>query len=79
MNLKRNNSSNSSNSLNNNQSIESHGWISREASGLSFDFVPNDSNTYVVGTEEGTIHKCSISYNEQYLDNYYGHNGPVYR
>jgi WD40 repeat protein len=31
-----------------------------------------------VGTEEGTIHKCSVSYNDD-LDTYWGHAGPVYR
>lgn len=28
---------------------------------------------YLAGTEEGHIHKCSCSYNEQYLENYHGH------
>lgn len=55
------------------------GWISRQAAGLGFDFVPGDSTTYVVGTEEGQVHRCSVSYNEQYLDTYESHNGPVYR
>lgn len=27
----------------------------------------------MAGTEEGHIHKCSCSYNEQYLDTYKGH------
>jgi hypothetical protein len=30
-----------------------------------------------VGTEDGNIHKCSCSYNEQYLASYLGHSGPV--
>jgi len=30
-------------------------------------------NSYLVGTEEGHIHRCSCSYNEQYLDSYFGH------
>ena len=33
---------------------------------------------YITGTEEGYIHKCSCSYNEQYLDTFEGHGGPVY-
>ena len=33
----------------------------------------------MVGTEEGVIHKCSRSYEGQYLDSYYGHHGPVYK
>lgn len=28
---------------------------------------------YLAGTEEGLIHKCSCSYNEQYLETYRGH------
>ena len=28
---------------------------------------------YLAGTEEGHIHKCSCSYNEQYLESYHGH------
>ncbi|CAM9524581.1 unnamed protein product [Discosporangium mesarthrocarpum] len=55
------------------------GVISRQASGLSFDFPSGDSATYFAGTEDGLIHKCSVSYNEQYLETYSGHFGPVYR
>ena len=55
------------------------GWISRQAAGLCFDFCPDDSTSYVVGTEEGSVYKCSVSYSEQYLDTYLPHSGPVYR
>ena len=34
---------------------------------------------YVVGTEDGHIHRCSCSYNEQYLSSQFGHTGPVYK
>uniref|UniRef100_A0A8C2QHN6 Dynein axonemal intermediate chain 4 n=1 Tax=Cricetulus griseus TaxID=10029 RepID=A0A8C2QHN6_CRIGR len=47
--------------------------ISRQAPGMCFAFHPKDTNVYLVGTEEGLIHKCSCSYNEQYLDTYRGH------
>jgi len=57
----------------------SDGVISRQASGLCFDFPSDDSTVYFAGTEDGNIHRCSCSYNEQYLDTYNGHNGPVYR
>ncbi|XP_072505876.1 dynein axonemal intermediate chain 4 isoform X2 [Notamacropus eugenii] len=53
--------------------------ISRQAPGMCFAFHPRDTNIYLAGTEEGHIHKCSCSYNEQYLDTYKGHKGPVYR
>ncbi|XP_052774129.1 dynein axonemal intermediate chain 4-like isoform X2 [Mya arenaria] len=54
-------------------------FISRHAGGLCFDFNIRDSNIYLAGTEEGHIHRCSCSYNEQFLESYFGHNGPVYR
>ncbi|XP_057356288.1 dynein axonemal intermediate chain 4 isoform X6 [Manis pentadactyla] len=53
--------------------------ISRQAPGMCFAFHPKDTNIYLAGTEEGNIHKCSCSYNEQYLDTYRGHKGPVYK
>lgn len=55
------------------------GIISRQASGLCFDFPHGDNQNYLAGTEDGIIHKCSCSYNEQYLDTYFGHTGPVYK
>ena len=58
---------------------EEAGIISRRASGLCFDFCVTDSTMYVAGTEDGHIHKCSVSYNEQHLENYFGHSGPVYK
>ncbi|XP_041356951.1 dynein intermediate chain 4, axonemal-like isoform X2 [Gigantopelta aegis] len=54
-------------------------FISRNAGGLCFDFYSRDSNVYLAGTEDGQIHKCSCSYNEQYLETYSGHTGPVYK
>ncbi|KAH7446711.1 hypothetical protein KP509_01G070000 [Ceratopteris richardii] len=54
-------------------------FISRRAAGMCFDFSPRDSSIYLVGTEEGRIHKCSRSYNEQYLQTYVGHTGPVFQ
>jgi len=55
------------------------GIISRQASGLCFDFPLGDNQNYLAGTEDGIIHRCSCSYNEQYLDSYFGHTGPVYK
>ena len=53
--------------------------IFRDANGLSFDFPKNDNTVYYVALEECTVHKCRISYKDQYIDNYYGHQGPVYK
>mmetsp|Transcript_39 Transcript_39/g.67 ORF Transcript_39/g.67 Transcript_39/m.67 type:complete len:803 (+) Transcript_39:67-2475(+) len=55
------------------------GVISRESGAMCIDFDPSDSNLYIVGSEDGAIYKCSCSYNEQTLQNYVGHTGPVYR
>ena len=57
----------------------SDGVISRQASGLCLDFPLGDSSVYFAGTEDGHIHRCSCSYNEQYLDTFSGHAGPVYK
>lgn len=58
---------------------ESGGIISRQASGTCIDFAKADGSVYFTGTEDGIIHKCSCSYNEQYLQSYVGHTAPVYR
>ena len=50
-----------------------------QASGLCVAFSLKDPNIYLAGTEDGHIHKCSCSYNEQHLDNFFGHAGPVYK
>lgn len=55
------------------------GIVSRKSSGFCIDFPRHDPSTYLVGTEDGLVHRCSTSYNEQFLDTYYGHSGPVYR
>lgn len=48
--------------------------------GLSIDFPRNESGLqYFAATEDCSIHKCSTSYPDQYLENYYGHTGPIYR
>uniref|UniRef100_A0A7S1NDI3 Dynein axonemal intermediate chain 4 n=1 Tax=Eutreptiella gymnastica TaxID=73025 RepID=A0A7S1NDI3_9EUGL len=53
--------------------------LSRQSGGMCVDFNPTERILYLVGTEDGTIHKCSTSYSEQYLETYAGHAGPVYR
>ena len=54
-------------------------FISRRSSGMCLDFSHKDSSMYIAGTEDGTIHKCSCSYAEQYLESFFGHTGPVYQ
>lgn len=57
----------------------SEGILARTSSGLSFDFVPSDTTQYFVGTEDGTLARCSTSYTEQYLEVIPAHAGPVNR
>lgn len=54
-------------------------FISRRSSGMTFDFSSRDASVYLAGTEDGSIHRCSTSYSEQYLESYFGHTGPVYQ
>eukprot|EP00359_Climacostomum_virens_P008697 CAMPEP_0204920000 /NCGR_PEP_ID=MMETSP1397-20131031/17134_1 /ASSEMBLY_ACC=CAM_ASM_000891 /TAXON_ID=49980 /ORGANISM="Climacostomum Climacostomum virens, Strain Stock W-24" /LENGTH=800 /DNA_ID=CAMNT_0052093647 /DNA_START=997 /DNA_END=3396 /DNA_ORIENTATION=- len=60
------------------QKEEKETSVFRQAVGFSFDFPKNEHPFYFIGTEEGTVHKCSISYNDD-LETYWGHAGPVYR
>lgn len=55
------------------------GMINRHAAGLCFDFAKDDNTHYLVGTEDGIVHQCSTSYNEQVLESYIGHTSTVYR
>eukprot|EP00397_Hematodinium_sp_SG-2012_P028685 GEMP01030222.1.p1 GENE.GEMP01030222.1~~GEMP01030222.1.p1 ORF type:complete len:660 (+),score=160.44 GEMP01030222.1:34-2013(+) len=48
------------------------------AGGLCFDFHPTSDHLFLVGTEEGRIHKCSMSFSGQYLETYEGHAMAVY-
>jgi WD40 repeat protein len=48
-------------------------------SGMSIDFLSRDSSIYLAATDDGTIHRCSTSYTDQYLDTFFGHYGPVYK
>jgi WD40 repeat protein len=53
--------------------------LSRQSGGMCFDINPKEAITYVVGTEDGTIHKCSKSQSENYILDYKPHEEPVYR
>jgi len=48
------------------------------AGGCCFDFNPSSDHLFLVGTEEGKIHKCSKAYSGQYLATYEGHHMAVY-
>ncbi|KAL0820400.1 hypothetical protein ABMA28_006283 [Loxostege sticticalis] len=42
-------------------------------------FHPEKSEIFMVGTEEGMIHTCSLKYNRNYVSSVQGHHMPVYR
>jgi len=46
--------------------------------GCCIDFNKEQDHLFVVGTEEGRVHKCSTAYNSQYLETYAGHHMAVY-
>jgi dynein intermediate chain 1 len=48
------------------------------AGGSCFDFNKVHEHLFLVGTEEGKIHKCSKAYSGQYLETYQGHHMAVY-
>lgn len=48
------------------------------AGGLCFDFNRQSEHLFLVGTEEGRIHKCSKAFSGQYLETYEGHSMAVY-
>eukprot|EP00929_Paragymnodinium_shiwhaense_P068235 TRINITY_DN3428_c0_g1_i1.p1 TRINITY_DN3428_c0_g1~~TRINITY_DN3428_c0_g1_i1.p1 ORF type:complete len:640 (-),score=178.57 TRINITY_DN3428_c0_g1_i1:124-2043(-) len=48
------------------------------AGGLCFDFNSQSGHLFLVGTEEGRIHKCSKAFSGQYLETYEGHTMAVY-
>ncbi|KAJ3227804.1 WD repeat-containing protein 78 [Clydaea vesicula] len=76
---KQENKSVGSNSGNMISTSKTGAFISRLAGGLCFDFNPKDPNIYIVGTDDGHIHRCSCALYEQYLATHFGHTGPVYR
>ncbi|XP_071348649.1 dynein axonemal intermediate chain 4-like isoform X2 [Trachinotus anak] len=45
--------------------------------GLCIDFHSIDSSVYLIGTQDGLIHKCSISNTQYFLDTYRKHFGQV--
>jgi dynein intermediate chain 1 len=52
--------------------------LSGLAGGCCFDFNKYNEHLFIVGTEEGKIHKCSKAYSGQYLQTYQGHHMAIY-
>ncbi|KAL4707379.1 hypothetical protein ACJJTC_008564 [Scirpophaga incertulas] len=52
--------------------------ITRHPAALCVKWLTNPKHVYIVGTDEGCIHKCSMHYLNQHMDVYRVHTGPVY-
>lgn len=52
--------------------------LTQRVGGTCFDFSPSGDGTYVVGTEEGGIYRCSTAYSSRSLSSYRGHSMAVY-
>jgi dynein intermediate chain 1 len=57
---------------------DSEDTLSGLAGGICFDFNQKRNTDFIIGTEEGMIHKCSTAYTNQYLESYSGHSMAVY-
>ncbi|XP_050295299.1 dynein axonemal intermediate chain 4-like [Anthonomus grandis grandis] len=51
--------------------------VSRYAGARFIRWHPDDPNIYLVGTNEGVVHKCSTNYLNQHLDLFLAHDGPI--
>ncbi|MEW5300579.1 MAG: hypothetical protein WDW36_003498 [Sanguina aurantia] len=62
------------------QPDEGPGLAAGLAAGCCMDFckMPGQGSIYLVGTEEGSIHKCSKAYSSQYLTSFQAHHLSVY-
>eukprot|EP01023_Acetabularia_acetabulum_P022891 TRINITY_DN22470_c0_g1_i5.p1 TRINITY_DN22470_c0_g1~~TRINITY_DN22470_c0_g1_i5.p1 ORF type:complete len:678 (-),score=142.08 TRINITY_DN22470_c0_g1_i5:229-2262(-) len=54
------------------------GQIIQLQGGCSMDFNQAQSHLYLIGTEDGYIHKCSKAYSSEYLQTYIGHTMNIY-
>ena len=50
--------------------LEDDTALSGLAGGTCFDFNRTAEHLFVVGTDEGSLHKCSQAYNAQYLETF---------
>ena len=53
--------------------------LGAHAGGTCFDFCPSDPRTYLVGTDEGGLHRRSTAFADAPGQNYEGHVGVLYR
>ena len=62
-----------------NKFVDEETSLISQASGQCFDFSPFDPSVFLVGTEEGCIHKCNKAFSAQYQETYEGHQLAVYK
>eukprot|EP00056_Hartaetosiga_gracilis_P012189 m.192668 g.192668 ORF g.192668 m.192668 type:complete len:965 (+) comp13652_c2_seq18:2310-5204(+) len=60
-------------------SLTKTAFIARQAGVTAFDFSPTDKTSYIVGTEDGNLHRCATAYTDSYLSTCFAHNGVVNR
>ncbi|VVC88862.1 unnamed protein product [Leptidea sinapis] len=60
------------------QCIKADVAITRNPAALCMLWHPRIQHVYLVGTDEGCIHKCSTHYLNQHMDVFRAHSGPVY-
>jgi dynein intermediate chain 1, axonemal len=60
------------------ESMGDNGIIPALGCGTCFAFHQQQENLFVVCTEEGKVHKCSKSYQNQFLDTFDAHHMAVY-
>lgn len=57
----------------------SESLITSRSTAYTLCFFPDSTDTFLIGTEEGFIHKCASAYKDQYVTTFVGHTGPVYK
>lgn len=55
------------------------GYLGRAVGATCFDFSTADVRSYLVGTEDGAVLRCSTAFAEQAVQAHLGHLGPVYQ
>ncbi|KAI3382916.1 hypothetical protein SNEBB_001262 [Seison nebaliae] len=59
--------------------VNQPGYLIRRAGVMCFDINPFDGETYLIGTDQGKIHLCSISYPDIIDETFDGHSNHVYQ
>lgn len=52
--------------------------ISKNPGALLLRRHPHSTNIYLVGSDEGCVHRCSMNYLNHHVDSFLAHDGPIY-